>query len=656
MRQFAKFAAIPLLVLVVLAGLFAAGPRLPSGTTSPLMHSATAPPRPDQPQPGYPAPGLRDASGAAGVPGISIAPAPPTGGGSDPSGAPLNKGTWAENGAPAAAAAPTGISAPAPGLGPPPPMGGPNLETRAAAATPADFAAPGASSGAPLQMGNPPPAVDQAPLTAGQIDDNARFAEYLDYLQHYQGPAILPIAVERRLFVRVLDASQHPVAGARVQLFDGARPVFDARTVSDGRVLFFPAAAGATQAPQLRALVSRGSQQVTASLAADQPAQTVALPALQDNTGPVGLDLVFLLDATGSMGDEIDKIKATVATVASRIQQLPGSTAPRFGLVAFRDRGDDYITRSWDFTADVRTFQQNLANVAAGGGGDNPESVNAGLDAAIHLPGWTAVDSGRHLRMIVLVGDAPPHLDYPNDTEYPQLLQEAVAAGITICPIGASGLDDQGEYIFRQFAEVTQGQFIFLTYANGQSGAPGVVTDHHVSNFTVNDLDTLVVNLVAHDIANQVGPAAQGSAPAPLGNLDMLPPAALPPAAGGWPETLAGLVAPLTRLLTAGSLPVWLLLLVPLVVWAARRSPGRARRNSPATIAFTAPGTGLPAEPPGLPPPWHPQHAARVTPERTTTLPAALAWAAPPSVAVYPTIETSGRPTAPLPPLPERAK
>ena len=72
-----------------------------------------------------------------------------------------------------------------------------------------------------------------------------------------------------------------------------------------------------------------------------------------------------------------------------------------------------------------------------------------------------------------------------------------MGAGIKIFPIGASGLDDQGEYIFRQFAEVTQGQFVFLTYENGVSGAPGVSTDHHVSNFTVSQLDTLIVNLVA---------------------------------------------------------------------------------------------------------------------------------------------------------------
>jgi hypothetical protein len=237
------------------------------------------------------------------------------------------------------------------------------------------------------------------------------------------------------------------------------------------------------------------------------PEQVVTLAGLGDkgNEGEVGVDLVFLLDATGSMADEIDHIKQTVGSIAQRIEQLPGSSAPRFALVAYRDRGDDYVTRQWDFTSDIGQFSANLANVEAGGGGDIPESVNAGLHDAIHLQGWADNSTGRHLRMIVLVGDAPPHLNYANDYSYPQLLNEATANGIKIFPVGASNLEADGEYIFRQFAQVTQGQFVFLTYANGVSGAPGALTDKHVSDFTVQNLDSLIVGLVAGEISNQTG-------------------------------------------------------------------------------------------------------------------------------------------------------
>jgi hypothetical protein len=342
-------------------------------------------------------------------------------------------------------------------------------------------------------------------LTAGQVDDNAKFADYMDYQRGYTADNVNRIDVSQRLFVRVMDGAQKPVAGARVQLFDGDHQVFEGSTVSDGRVLFFPSAADEMQATRFRAVITRGQTSVEATVKPGGQEQVVTLSGLKDNSGDVGIDMVFLLDATGSMGDEIEKIKATVGSIAQRIEQLPGSATPRFGLVAFRDRGDVYVTRSWQFTPDIQQFSDNLSNVYAAGGGDTPESVNAGLHDAIHLPGWADNSTGRHLRMIVLVGDAPPHLDYQDDYRYPALLQEAAAAGIKIFPVGASNLESDGEYIFRQFAEVTQGQFVFLTYANGVSGAPGLATDKHVSDFTVQNLDTLIVNLVAGEVANQTG-------------------------------------------------------------------------------------------------------------------------------------------------------
>jgi hypothetical protein len=488
---------------------------------------------------------------------------------------------------------------------------------------------------APIHSGTTANSTYQSPLTAGQVNDNDKFNEYLDYLRNYQGPPVQRVPVEQRLFVRVLDADQHPVAGARVQLFDGDRVVFDGHTVSDGRVLFLPEAAGATQAQQFRAVITRGQQQAEGTVKAGIPEAAFSLSNLKDNSGPVGLDIVFLLDATGSMGDEIDHIKATIDSIAGRIAQLPGSSAPRLGLVAFRDRGDEYITRSWDFTPDVQQFAANLANVQAGGGGDTPESVNAGLHDAIHLPGWTQDGAGRHLKLIFLVGDAPPHLDYANDYDYPTLLNEAVGAGIKIFPIGASGLEDQGEYIFRQFAQLTQGQFVFLTYANGVSGAPGMATDKHVSDFTVNQLDSLVVNLVAGEIAAQTGQAPQAQAPNPpvVGDVLTATPVATSP--------LLALAQQISRFAAESNLGFWLVVVLA-GVWWLRRAPGRARHAVPPASA------GSPVPPgPAL---------ARL--ERGTAgepvRPAAFVAAAPAAGAevVLVGADPAGRATAPLPTLP----
>ncbi len=487
-----------------------------------------------------------------------------------------------------------------------------------------------------IHSGSTAPSTYQSPLTAGQVNDNDKFTDYLDYLSNYQGPPAQTIPVSERMFVRVLDGDQHPVAGAQVQLFDGDRAVFDGRTVSDGRVLFLPEAAGATQAQQFRAVITRDQQQAEGTVKAGAADTAFSLAGLKDNGGPVGLDIVFLLDATGSMGDEIDHIKATIDSIASRITQLPGSSAPRLGLVAFRDQGDEYVTRSWDFTSDVQQFAANLANVQAGGGGDTPESVNAGLHDAIYLPGWTQDGTGgRHLKMIFLVGDAPPHLDYANDYSYPTLLTEAVGAGIKIFPIGASGLEDQGEYIFRQFAQITQGQFVFLTYANGVAGAPGVSTDKHVSDFTVNQLDSLVVNLVAGEIAAQTGQPPQAQAPNPVPVLNTV--ISVTPVATSPLLTLAGQIS---RFAEQSNLGFWLAALL-VAVWWARRAPGRARRAAPSADS-PAPSTPTYARVE-----YRPVDAAPLRP---------AAFVAP---AAYPSSDgllvganPVGRPTAPLPTLP----
>ena len=98
-----------------------------------------------------------------------------------------------------------------------------------------------------------------------------------------------------------------------------------------------------------------------------------------------------------------------------------------------------------------------------------------------------------------LVADAPPHLDYPQDYDYAAEMVEAHRRGIKIFAIASSGLDDQGEYIYRQIAQHTMGRFIFLIYGGPESGG---YTPHHVEQYTVEQLDNLVVRLVEEELAH----------------------------------------------------------------------------------------------------------------------------------------------------------
>ena len=216
---------------------------------------------------------------------------------------------------------------------------------------------------------------------------------------------------------------------------------------------------------------------------------------------PTKLDVLFLIDSTGSMADEIDKLQESIQEIAARIDRLPNQPQVRFAMTIYRDRGDLFVSRTFDFTPDVREFSKALAEVEAEGGGDYPESLNEALHRAIHTAEWRGEDT---VQLIFLVADAPPHLDYAQDYDYAVEMEKAAERGIKVFPIASSGLDDQGEYIFRQIALFTQGRFVFLTYAGPTNGgSPGYETTHHVEDYSVENLDDLLVRMVEEELAYQ---------------------------------------------------------------------------------------------------------------------------------------------------------
>ena len=370
-------------------------------------------------------------------------------------------------------------------------------------------AAPAAGGAAPMLPQATPVAPPErvqnqqgTPLKAGEVDDNADFAAYLDYLRVYGGPPARQVDVSERYIITIVNDQQQPVLDARVRLFDGQQPVFEGRTYAGGRTVFFPRALELSpNVTSLRVQVEKGNSVFEGQLARGQDGdQTFVLNGATAWPQTPRLDVLFLLDATGSMGDEIGQIQKTLASIAERIDGIEPRPELRFGLVAYRDRGDDYVTRIYDFTPDVALFQQLLASVRADGGGDTPESLNEGLHQAVQGVSWGA-DA---VRLVFLVADAPPHLDYPQDYDYVREARQAVAAGVKIYPIAASNSEDQAEYVFRQLAQQTLARFIFLTYQAGQNaGTPGDTTTHNVdpAAFTVERLDDLVVQVVERELA-----------------------------------------------------------------------------------------------------------------------------------------------------------
>lgn len=172
------------------------------------------------------------------------------------------------------------------------------------------------------------------------------------------------------------------------------------------------------------------------------------------------IDVVFLLDATGSMGDEIGAVKEKIRDMISDIALGEPTPDVRFGIVAYRDREDEYVTRSYPLTRDIDQIVDDLDQIDANGGGDYPESLNEGLHMAVSEMVWDA----RAARLVFLIADAPPHMDYEDDYDYRDEVQIASEAGIVVHAIGASGLDEEGERVFRDIADGTQGAFQWLVY------------------------------------------------------------------------------------------------------------------------------------------------------------------------------------------------
>ena len=335
------------------------------------------------------------------------------------------------------------------------------------------------------------------PVTAGVVDDNADFEAYLQFRQRWASVPQRGLRVDQRVRLDVRDTLGRPVPDAEVRVTTHGREVaLWARTDAGGQAWLMPQAD--TPGDTFEVRVRKGA---ASSAVRWRRGQRDALQVRLDGaaTERARLDIVFAIDATGSMGDEIHKLKVSMHAAADQIARLPSQPDLCFGLVAYRDRGDEFFIRGADLTNDLDAFQSMLARLQARGGGDYPEAMNEALHTAVHRLAWRGEGTAR---IVVLLADAPPHLDY-GAPHYDDDLRAAQARGIKVFAVGASGLDRQGEVVMRQMAQFTGGHFVFLTYAdrNRPASGPGRETVHDVRDYSVESLDKLLVRLLSEEMA-----------------------------------------------------------------------------------------------------------------------------------------------------------
>ncbi len=184
------------------------------------------------------------------------------------------------------------------------------------------------------------------------------------------------------------------------------------------------------------------------------------------------IELVFALDTTSSMAGLIEAAKTKIWSIVNQIAS--GKPAPdvRVGLVAYRDRGDAYITQVTELTGDLDAMYAKLMALRAEGGGDGPESVNQALHDAVNKMAWS--QGGKVMRLVYLVGDWPPHMDYQDDVKYPETAKAAVARGIYINTIRC-GTHADTERVWKDIALKAEGKYFSIAQ---EGGAVAVATPY----------------------------------------------------------------------------------------------------------------------------------------------------------------------------------
>jgi hypothetical protein len=202
------------------------------------------------------------------------------------------------------------------------------------------------------------------------------------------------------------------------------------------------------------------------------------------------IEICFIVDATGSMGDELEFLKDDLENVIETVKNDDSALDIFTSAVFYRDQGDEYVTRTSDFTNNLDTTINFINNQSANGGGDFPEAVHTGLRKGIDELQWS---DNVKTKIVFLLLDAPPHYTAQIKENLHQIIMSASQKGIKIIPITASGIDKKTEFLMRFMSISTNGTYVFITNDSG------IGNDHleaSVGQYEVEFLNELMVRLI----------------------------------------------------------------------------------------------------------------------------------------------------------------
>ena len=337
-------------------------------------------------------------------------------------------------------------------------------------------------------------------LTAADIDENLNLnslQKYLTAQRQLDKSQILPsLNTLDRVAIDIRDSQGIGMGNARVQIFDGTTLVLESVTGANGIFYFYPSYDAIT-AKQLTIKVrpptgTDPALETALNLETLSSERRLQINLSQTKSSDQALDLMLVIDATGSMGDEMQYLTKEFQAITQAIASKFPNVSTRFALTVYRDIGDEYVVRSFNFTDSVLTMQKQLAAQSAQGGGDYPEAMEQALNNAVQAQ-WR---SGNTTRLVFLVADAPPHdQDLGNAIKYAKV---ARGLGLRIYPLAASGVADTAEYLMRIMAVTTHGRYLFLT---DDSGVGNTHTEPKIPCYITTRLDHLLTRVIASELS-----------------------------------------------------------------------------------------------------------------------------------------------------------
>lgn len=331
---------------------------------------------------------------------------------------------------------------------------------RESAPTPADRKSVPASS----LPGKGKPQSNQ--LTAGEWNDLDHWDFWKDLMRNQEwsaNQARWQFYTNNRITVNLQNKQHEPLINYTVTALRNGRSLWKAQSNFEGKVVLWPSLFNNEQ-EELTLTVADAAGKEFYNKKFTANAHHINLTINRPSEKIKNLDVLFMVDATGSMGDEISYLKSELEDIIGRLKG-GNNLNTRTALVFYRDQGDEYVIRDFGFDSDMRNVKRNLAKQEASGGGDFEEAVEEAMANAIDQQRWST--TGPTAKLMFMILDAPPHHDAAKIKSIQRSVEQAAAKGIALIPVVASGIDKNTEFLMRFMALSTNGTYVFLTDDSG---------------------------------------------------------------------------------------------------------------------------------------------------------------------------------------------